>query len=142
MKLSLAEKKGRVNPFHRGGIIPPRAGFPPPLVGFLGWVGCGATPLPRVTDKQSLLSPFSDRLALAPIDQSSYYLFTEPIQAVHGLTIAFYTPGEPVKFPPDVLCVKCFGKQASANDFSDVGSDDASSSSAGTRTSSSSAASG
>lgn len=60
-----------------------------------------ATPLPRVTT--SLLAPSSDRLALAPIDQSSYYLFTEPIQAVHGLTLAFYTPGEPVKFPPDVL---------------------------------------
>ncbi len=45
-----------------------------------------------------------DRVRLSPIDfTSSYFLFTEPIQAIHGLTVAFYNPGEVLRFPPDIL---------------------------------------
>lgn len=44
-----------------------------------------------------------DRLQLTPLRNSEYYLFTEPIQDIHGLTVCFYNPGNPIKFPPDVL---------------------------------------
>ena len=60
-----------------------------------------ATPYPRIlTDAET---PDYDRLMLRPISQFSYFLFTEPIQAIHGMTVAFFNPGEPVSFPPDVL---------------------------------------
>jgi hypothetical protein len=51
-----------------------------------------------------------DRLQLTPLKNCEYYLFTEPIQDIHGLTVCFYNPGNPLKFPPDVLYgVTAFG---------------------------------
>lgn len=45
-----------------------------------------------------------DRLKLTPPTPCArYFLFTNPIQDVHGLTVCFFNPDQPVKFPPDVL---------------------------------------
>jgi hypothetical protein len=44
-----------------------------------------------------------DRILLKPLDDCEYFLFTEPIQSIHGLTLCFYNPGSPLRFPPDCL---------------------------------------
>jgi hypothetical protein len=44
-----------------------------------------------------------DRILLTPLDDCEYFLFTDPIQDVHGLTVCFYNPGAELRFPPDVL---------------------------------------
>lgn len=44
-----------------------------------------------------------DRTLLTPLDDCEYFLFTDPIQDVHGLTVCFYNPGAELRFPPDVL---------------------------------------
>ena len=44
-----------------------------------------------------------DRILLTPLDDCEYYLFTDPIQDVHGLTICFFNPGNVIRFPPDCL---------------------------------------
>ncbi len=65
--------------------------------------------------RAELASPTPDRIRLNPIDHmSSYYLFTEPIQAIHGLTVAFYNPGEVLRFPPDVLYMAFAASDAGA----------------------------
>ena len=52
-----------------------------------------------------------DRILLTPLDDCEYYLFTDPIQDVHGLTVCFYNPGNPLRFPPDCL----YGAAAQTN---------------------------
>ncbi len=47
--------------------------------------------------------PDGDRLRLRPLEDCEYFLFTDPIQDVHGLTVCFYNPGSPLRFPPDCL---------------------------------------
>ena len=47
--------------------------------------------------------PNGDRLHLRPLLCGRYYLFTNPIKDIHGLTVCFYNPDHPIKFPPDVL---------------------------------------
>lgn len=42
-----------------------------------------------------------DRLALTPI--CDVYHFTEPIQAINGLTVCLFNPIAPLRIPPDVL---------------------------------------
>jgi len=44
-----------------------------------------------------------DRLRLTPLKHCEYYIFTDPIQDVDGLTLCFYNPGEPLKFSSDCL---------------------------------------
>lgn len=45
-----------------------------------------------------------DRLRLSPVECGpSYFLFTDPIFAIHGITLAFNNPGEALRFPPDIL---------------------------------------
>jgi hypothetical protein len=44
-----------------------------------------------------------DRISLKPLKNFDLYLFTDPIQDIHGLTVQFYNPGNPVRFAPDVL---------------------------------------
>lgn len=44
-----------------------------------------------------------DRTLLTPLDDSEYFLFTDPIQDIHGLTVCFYNPGNVLRFPPDIL---------------------------------------
>jgi hypothetical protein len=44
-----------------------------------------------------------DRIHLTPLHASGYFLFTDPIQDVHGLTACFYNPGNTLRFPPDCL---------------------------------------
>ena len=44
-----------------------------------------------------------DRILLTPLDNCEYFLFTDPIQDVHGLTVCFYNPGNTLRFPPDCL---------------------------------------
>lgn len=48
-------------------------------------------------------SPSGDRLRLTPLEKCEYFLFTDPIQDVHGLTVCFYNPGNTLRFPPDCL---------------------------------------
>jgi hypothetical protein len=53
----------------------------------------GATPAPAT----------GDRVLLTPLRHCEYFLFTDPIQDVHGLTVCFYNPGNFLRFPPDCL---------------------------------------
>jgi hypothetical protein len=47
--------------------------------------------------------PNGDRLHLRPLHNCDIYLFTDPIQDIHGLTICFYNPDNVLRFPPDCL---------------------------------------
>ena len=42
-----------------------------------------------------------DKLLLTPIDDN--YVFTDPINHVHGMSINFFNPDYPLKMPPDVI---------------------------------------
>jgi hypothetical protein len=44
---------------------------------------------------------YGDRLLLTPVDDS--YMFTDPINHVHGMTINFFNPDHPLRIPPDVI---------------------------------------
>lgn len=44
-----------------------------------------------------------DRILLTPLRRCDYYLFTDPIQDIHGLTVCFYNPTNTLAFPPDCL---------------------------------------
>lgn len=48
-------------------------------------------------------APPGDRILLTPLDSCEYFLFTDPIQDVHGVTVCFYNPGNVIKFAPDCL---------------------------------------
>jgi len=47
--------------------------------------------------------PYGDRLKLKPLEDCEYFLFTDPIRDIHGLTVCFYNPGNVLRFPPDCL---------------------------------------
>jgi hypothetical protein len=49
------------------------------------------------------VAPTGDRLELTPLAGHDTYVFTDPIQDVHGLTAQFYNPFEPLSLPADVL---------------------------------------
>ena len=54
----------------------------------------------------------NDRLLLKPLRHGHYYVFTEPIKDVHGLTLCFYNPQAPLRLPPDCL----YGAEAFSSD--------------------------
>lgn len=47
--------------------------------------------------------PDGDRILLSPLKDCEYFLFTDPIQDIDGLTLCFYNPKNPIQFPPDCL---------------------------------------
>ena len=51
----------------------------------------------------SLAGPNSDRLLLTPVAGQDTYVFTDPIKDIHGLTVCFFNPFEPVNLPADML---------------------------------------
>ena len=51
----------------------------------------------------STAHPNGDHLRLKPLENCGYFLFTDPIQDIHGLTICFYNPSNVLRFPPDCL---------------------------------------
>lgn len=44
-----------------------------------------------------------DRILLTPLRHSHLFLFTQPVYDINGLTLRFYNPDYPIKFPPDCL---------------------------------------
>ena len=45
----------------------------------------------------------TDRIHLKPLKHNDFFLFTNPIQDIHGLTLNFFNPQTPIRFPPDCL---------------------------------------
>ena len=47
----------------------------------------------------------NDRILFSPPegDGNAEFLFTEPIQNIHGLTAQFNSPDDPLEFPPDII---------------------------------------
>ena len=52
-----------------------------------------------------------DHIALTPLRNGERFVFTNPIKDIHGLTVCFYNPTNPLRFPPDVL----YGATAATN---------------------------
>jgi hypothetical protein len=44
-----------------------------------------------------------DRCLYTPLNDGEYFLFTDPLKDIHGLTLAFFNPDQPVHFPPDII---------------------------------------
>lgn len=44
-----------------------------------------------------------DRYFLTPLRDYEYYVLTKPLRDVHGLTLSFFNPDEPLRFPPDTM---------------------------------------
>jgi len=49
------------------------------------------------------VNELSDRLLLTPIAGHDTYIFTDPIKEIHGLTLCFYNPFDPLEIPNDIL---------------------------------------
>lgn len=52
---------------------------------------------------QASLAPTNDRLLLTPLFRREKFIFTDPINDIHGLTACFYGRDQPVEIPTDTL---------------------------------------
>lgn len=52
---------------------------------------------------ESAVDAAGDRVLLRPLEEEGFYLFTDPIQDIHGLTVQLTSPDNVIRLPPDSL---------------------------------------